>query len=714
VIVRNPTPETEFVDRLAVLARNIWWSWHPLAWRLFAQLDPPVWEAVDHNPILLLQRIAPPRLAAAAADADLQAAYAEVFAEFAAGVETAIPSLPEDRATLLPGTSPVAYFSAEFGLHPSLPNYSGGLGVLAGDHAKEASDLALPLVGVSLLYRLGSLHQRLTPDGWQQDVAINLDPAASPIEQVTNPDGSPLLVRVALDQPERPVLLALWRVMVGRVPIYLLDPDFGGNLEWSATMPSLLYGGDQEHRLHQEIILGIGGVRALRALEIAPAVWHVNEGHAAFHLLERARELVVTGLTFEAAAEQVRATTVFTTHTPVPAGHDVFSPALMDRYFDHYWPQLRLSRDAFLALGRHDGSGKGFNMTALALRLAGHRNAVSERHGEVTRRMWQALWPDLAPDQAPITTVTNGVHLPTWISPPIAELLDRHLATAWRDRHDDPSIWEPVRTIPDSELWAAHLSNKRALLDRIRTRSRRRWIEGAVDIPPAVTAALLLDPNVLTIGFARRFATYKRATLLFREPDRLARLVTDPARPVQFVFSGKAHPADEGGKRFIQDICGHAQDPRYQGRIVFLEDYDLDLAAHLVAGVDAWLNTPRAPMEASGTSGMKAAVNGIPSLSILDGWWAEAWQPDGSNGWGIEPSTLSDDAGDSADAAALYALLETTVAPLYYARSEDGLSHHWIAVAKESIRTVAPRFGARRMLLEYTRRLYRPAAGLPD
>ena len=703
---RDELAEGGALDRLPALARNLWWSWQPRARSLFRALDPEVWDAVDHNPLLLLQRLPPARLAAMAADPAIRRAYDAVVADFAAATTAA-----GGAGLLVPETSPVAYLSAEFGLHPSLPTYSGGLGVLAGDIAKEAHDLALPLIGVSLLYRLGSLHQQLSVEGWQQDIAFPFDPTASPIAQVRAGDGSPTIVPVALDRPDAPIQLAVWRVAVGRVPIYLLDPDWGGNPEWTATMPSLLYGGNMEHRLHQEIVLGIGGVRALRALGLMPAVWHANEGHAAFHLLERARELVAAGSTFAAAVEQVRAATVFTTHTPVPAGHDVFPPAMMDRYFGHYWPQLGLDREAFLALGRHADSGEGFNMTALSLRLAGYRNAVSQRHGEVARRMWRGLWPDAAASALPVDAIANGVHLPTWLSAPIAELLDNVLAPDWRDRQADPAVWEPIRTIPDGALWAAHRANKQALHDRIHARGGRRWVDRAAPLPPAVAAALRLDPDVLTVGFARRFAAYKRATLIFRDPDRLARLVTDAERPVQFVFAGKAHPADEEGKRLVQEISERARDPRFGGRVAFVEDYDLDLAAALVAGVDVWLNNPRAPMEASGTSGMKAAINGVPTLSILDGWWAEAWLPDSSNGWGAAPSPLAAAAGDDADAAALYELLETRIVPLFYARGADRLPSGWLAVAREAIRTVAPRYSARRMLTQYARRFYQPAAG---
>jgi len=698
------------IGRLDELAHNLWWSWHPAAAALFRDLDPERWGDVGVNPLHLLRALPAERLQAAAADPAYLHRYDEVIAAFDA-VRRADPAgswIGRHEPDLL--GRPVAYFSAEFGLHPTLPIYSGGLGVLAGDHAKQASDLGLPLTGVSLLYRQGYLHQRLSGDGWQQDVTASLQPWDEPTTQVLADDGSPCLVVVALDHPDAPLRLAIWRVMVGRVPIYLLDADVEGNPDWTRTISSRLYGGDQEHRLRQEIILGIGGVRALRAVGLAPAYWHANEGHAAFHLLERARELVAAGLTFEAAAERIRATTVFTSHTPVPAGHDVFGPDQMDRYFGHFWPQLGLDREQFLALGRHEASGDGFNLTALSLRLAGHRNAVSERHGEITRAMWHDLWPGVEPARVPIGSVTNGVHLPTWIAPRVQALLDRHLPPDWRDRQQEPATWEPVRRIPDQELWAVHLAAKADLLEFLRERARRRWGEGGFDPGQVVAAGPFLDPDVLTVGFARRFATYKRATLLFHDVDRLARLLTDPERPIQIVWAGKAHPADEGGKRLIQEIFWRARDPRFQGRIAFVEDYDMAVAARLVAGVDVWLNNPRAPLEASGTSGMKAAANGAANLSILDGWWIEGWQPDDANGWGIPPAALDEGSQDAAEANAVYDLLERAVAPRYYRRDEQGLPREWIAMAKEAIATVAPAFSAQRMLIDYVRRLYLPAS----
>jgi starch phosphorylase len=699
------------LHRLPDLAHNLWWSWNSDAQKLFRDLDHLIWDAVGQNAVLFLQRLPPEVLEAAATNPDFVLRYDSVITKFD-GMMSTSPSdawvglhRPELAAKRL------AYFSAEFGLHPGLPIYSGGLGVLAGDHIKEASDLGLPAVAVSLLYRKGYLNQRLDASSWQQDVTAELQPWEEPTVPVFNKYGEPCIVEMSLDNPEAPLRLAVWCVQVGRVPLYLLDSDVDGNPEWTRAIASRLYGGDIEHRLRQELILGIGGVRALRDTGNHPHYWHANEGHAAFHLLERIRERVSDGLSFDEAAVEVAATTVFTSHTPVAAGHDVFSPELIDKYFSNFWPQLGLTREEFLALGRHDASGEGFNLTALSLRLANHRNGVSAKHGEVTRAMWHDLWPNTTADQAPITSITNGVHLPTWQSDHIKSLLDKQAGKAWQQMPENPASWEAVREIPASAFWQCHLDAKRDLLDGMRERSRRRFADGEITHSQVVAAGPFLEEDVLTIGFARRFATYKRATLIFHDPDRLARILNDSERPVQIIFAGKAHPADEGGKLLIQEICWQAQDPRYGGRIAFAEDYDMGLSSLLVAGVDVWLNNPRAPLEASGTSGMKAGANGVPNLSILDGWWREGWSPDNSNGWGIEPSRLEGDDQDAAEAHAIYDVLERLVVPAFYDRGREGIPEGWIKIGMEAMRTNAPAFSSRRMVIDYIDRLYLPAAG---
>ncbi len=702
------------IQRLNDIAYNLWWTWSKPARLLFAELHPVLWNVVEQNPVLFLHRIEKERLTTAADNAEFLARYDKVVAAFDAMLNQSPQDtwLGQNRPELVGKT--VAYFSAEFGLHRALPIYSGGLGVLAGDHCKEASDMGIPMVGVSLLYRQGYLRQRIDSAGWQHDVPAKLDPHAEPTTQVVNDDGSPVLVEVDLGDGSGLLRLAVWQVRVGRVPIYLLDSDVEGNPEWTRALSSRLYGGDVEHRLRQEIILGIGGVRLLRQLGITPAYWHANEGHAALHLLERAREHVAAGEPFERAVEQVRATSIFTTHTPVPAGHDIFSPEMMERYFHTYWGELGLSREDFLALGIHGDPAKGFNFTALALRMAANVNGVSEKHGEVSREMWNDLWPGVAVTDTPIISITNGVHLRTWISPSMRNLYERYLPRNWRAQQEQEQVWETVLNVPDEEFWHAHQQCKQDLIDEMDERARRRYAEGQFDAWQVLSSGPFQNANVLTLGFARRFATYKRATLLFKDIDRLAKILTNPDHPVQIVFAGKAHPADEGGKKLIQEIYTRCRDPRLGGRIAFAEDYEMGLASLLVAGVDVWLNNPRFPLEASGTSGMKAAANGVPNCSILDGWWIEGWREGDTNGWGIASSELEGDAQDVDEANRFYDVLEKSVVPLYYRRQADGLPHDWIALAKEAIRTVAPAFSSRRMLIDYVDKLYSRAAGSGD
>ncbi|CAN5837452.1 alpha-glucan family phosphorylase [soil metagenome] len=699
----------ERISRLNDLAYNVWWTWSNPARLLFKELHPVLWDVVEHNPVLFLHRIDQERLERAAGDQQFLQRYDRVVTAFDRMLSQDASStwIGKYRPELVGKT--VAYFSAEFGLHRALPIYSGGLGVLAGDHVKEASDMGIPLVGVSLLYRQGYLRQRIDHFGWQHDVPANLDPHAEPTTQVFNDDGTPVLIEVDLQEGSGPLCLAVWVVQVGRVPIYLLDSDVEGNPDWTRQLSSRLYGGDTEHRLRQEIVLGIGGVRLLRALGIEPTYWHANEGHAALHMVERLREFVADGALPDDAIKEVRRHTVFTTHTPVPAGHDVFPDAMMTRYFSQYWSELGLDQDAFLKLGQIDGE-TGFNFTALAMRLAAHINGVSEKHGEVSREMWAHIWPAIDQAEVPIRSITNGVHLRTWISPLLRPLFDRYLPPNWRDQQENPLVWETLQNIPNEEFWNVHQQAKQALIDEMDERARRRYADGQFDAWQVLSSGAFQNANVLTIGFARRFATYKRATLIFRDMDRLARILTNPDNPVQLVFAGKAHPADEGGKRFIQEIYIKARDPRFAGRIAFAEDYEMGLASLLVAGVDVWLNNPRYPLEASGTSGMKSAANGGLNCSILDGWWMEGFEADERNGWGIPSTDLVGDAQDAAEANAIYETLEQKVVPLYYQRDADGLPADWIARSKNAIGTVAPTFSTRRMLIDYVTHLYAPAA----
>ena len=558
------------------------------------------------------------------------------------------------------------------------------------------------------MYPQGYFHQSVSAEGWQQELYERLNWADAPIEPAITPDGKPCIVAVPLGN--RSVLVSVWSVRLGRVKLYLLDTDLEENAPWDRELSARLYGGDRETRIQQEIILGIGGVRALKAMEAEPSVWHLNEGHAAFVVLQRIRDLIEQGKSFDTALQEVRQTTMFTTHTPVPAGHDAFPFSLVETHLAGAWGTLGGYRDAFLALGQYDnGSGSLFNMTALALRAAGTVNAVSQLHGQVTRQMWGPIWGNVPDDQRPVRAITNGIHVPTWLSAELSRLFDDHLGGDWRDRHDDPTLWDRVLEIPDEELWAARNSLRNYLFAFIRERARSRWKEEHVTAARVVAAGTLLDPNALTIGFARRFTGYKRPELIFHNPDRLISILTAARRPVQIVFAGKAHPADEMGKHHLQQVYRRAIDPMFGGRIAFVDDYDLHVAHFLVQGCDIWLNTPRKPLEASGTSGMKASINGVPHMSIGDGWWAEGYN--GRNGWLIEGKPQNQDAEsvDRSDAEALYQLLEQEVVPTFYNRDPNGIPRAWLAIVREAIRTVTPRFSSRRMVKQYAEEMYGPA-----
>jgi starch phosphorylase len=698
------------IGRLHELAYNLWWTWDTGAQELYASIAPELWERTEHNAVRVLLEADPIRLAALAEDHAFLAHYDAVLAAFDAYLhpESTWYSRMYPEAT----NRTIAYFSAEFGLHESLPIYSGGLGILSGDHCKEASDLGLPFVGVGFLYPQGYFRQRITHEGRQEAIYDKLHFAEVPATPATGPDGREVIISVEL--PGRQVFAKVWRIQVGRIPLFLMDTDIEPNAPPDRTLSARLYGGDQEMRIAQELMLGIGGVRALRALGLDPMVWHMNEGHSAFLGLERCRELVAgLDMPFEVAREIASANAIFTTHTPVAAGNDAFSYDLIDKYFGQFWPQLRLDRDVFHDLARQETSwGSAFSMTVLALRLSDQRNGVSRLHGDVSRRMWHFLWPDVELDEVPINSITNGVHTATWLAPRMAALYARFLGPDWYERLDDPQLWAGVREIPDGELWEVHRELKAALITYARQRlARQRYRVGEGGRAIAATESVL-DPDALTLGFARRFATYKRATLLFRDPARLARLLNDPQRPVQIVFAGKAHPADQPGQDFIRQVYELSRKPEFEGRVVFLEDYDMDMARHLVAGCDVWLNTPIRPHEASGTSGQKAGLNGLPNCSIIDGWWEEGYN--GGNGWAIgERRDYQDEVTrDDADAAALYEILEREVVPLYFDRGLDGVPHNWVEVMKESIQTVAPQFSMRRMVKEYVRDLYTPALRL--
>jgi len=674
---------------------------------VFRRLDYPLWRFTAHNPVRMLRLIPRETIERAAADAAWLAAYDRAIAHLDAA-RTARNTWCDSECPELHGRS-IAYFSAEFALHQSLPIYAGGLGVLAGDHCKEANDLGVPLIGVGFMYPQGYFHQNLTADGWQQEVYEQLDWTTAPIEPALTPEGKPCVTAVPLGN--RTVLAAVWRVRVGRVKLYLLDTDLEENAPWDRELSARLYGGDRETRIQQEIILGIGGVRVLKQLGSDPLVYHLNEGHAAFVVLQRIRDLCEKGWTFDAALEEVRRTTVFTTHTPVAAGHDAFPFQLVETHLAGAWGDLGSYRDKFLALGQYDnGSGALFNMTALALRASGGINGVSQLHGEVTKEMWRPIWAGTAYEKLPVKALTNGVHVGTWLSAEIVRLFDEHLGAGWLERHDDPIFWDRVLDIPDKALWTARQALRHFLFNFIRERARHRWTHEGVAAARVVAAGTMFDPYGLTIGFARRFTAYKRPELIFSDTDRLASILNAPGRAVQLVFAGKAHPADDVGKHHLQRIYKRALDPKFGGRIAFVDDYDLHVAHFLVQGCDVWLNNPRKPLEASGTSGMKAAINGTPNLSIGDGWWAEAFT--GDNGWLIagEANPHDHQAQDWADANALYDLIERDLVPRFYERDPNGVPRRWLQVVKQSIRTVLPRFCTRRMVKEYVREMYLPAA----
>jgi starch phosphorylase len=703
-------PLPERIGRLHELPLDLWWSWNNSAREVFRSLDYPLWRATAHNPVRMLRIVPQGTLELAAQDLHFMALYDKALAD----LDAARSAADTWWARTFPGVGAqsIAYFSAEFALHQSLPIYAGGLGVLAGDHCKEASDLGVPLIGIGFMYPQGYFHQHVSAEGWQEESYEKLNWADAPIEPATNAAGQPCIVAVPLG--DRSVLVAVWRVRLGRAKLYLLDTDLEENAPWDRQLSARLYGGDREMRVQQEIILGIGGVRVLRALGSAPTVFHLNEGHAGFVVLQRIREYIDEGKSFDEALEEVRRTTIFTTHTPVPAGHDAFPFHMVEKHLAGGWGPLGDLRSRFLALGEYDnGGGSQFNMTALALRSAGSVNAVSQLHGEVTRAMWAPIWPGKPLDQLPVASITNGVHAPTWISSELAALFERHLGKHWVDRHDDPQFWDRVLEIPDEELWNVRSSLRRHLFSFIRERARRLWADDRVSAGRALAAGPLLDSNALTIGFARRFTGYKRPSLIFHDAERLARILNAPGRPVQIVFAGKAHPADDTGKHHLQGVYRRALDPTFAGRVAFVEDYDLHVAHFLVQGCDVWLNNPRKPLEASGTSGMKACMNGVPQLSIGDGWWAEGYN--GRNGWLIDGLSSSNDeaAIDHADADALYRLLETEIVPTFYDRNERQIPSRWVRIVKEAIRSVTPTFSTRRMVKDYVVNMYMPAMREP-
>jgi starch phosphorylase len=699
----------ESLSALRTLAYNIRWAWDIETSELFQRLDRDLWERTEHNPVRMLGTISQQRLQ----DTTLDESFLAHMDRAARGLESYLKSNNTwYKRTYGDSVQPdmrIAYFSMEFGLTECLPIYSGGLGVLAGDHLKSSSDLGLPLVGVGLLYQQGYFRQRLNADGWQQERYPENDFYNLPVMPVLGPDGEP--IRIQVEFPGRPVYAQLWRVEVGRIPLYLLDTNISVNNAADQNITDTLYGGDTEMRLKQELILGIGGLRALTALGISPTVCHMNEGHAAFLALERVRVLRKTQpIDYWEGQEATAAGNLFTTHTPVPAGFDVFTADLLHRYFDPMLPELGLSFDEFLGLGRVRSFDKAeqFNMAVLALRHAHHVNAVSELHGKVTRRMVQSMYPGFPEEEVPIDSVTNGIHIRSFISPEMSDLLDHYLEGRWSQNVADPSVWERIDKIPDDDLWRVRQRRRELLVNFARSRLKKQYEQRNMSEYEIRQTREVLNPDALTIGFARRFATYKRATLLLSDPARLVKLLTDPHRPVQILLAGKAHPRDDGGKELIRQIVQFARHDEVRKSIVFLEDYDIGLARQLVQGVDVWLNTPRMLMEASGTSGMKVLPNGGLNLSIPDGWWAEGYDP--SAGWSIGKGEeyADPDYQDRMEALALYELLEKEVVPLFYDRNTEGLPRAWIERVKSSMKILCPVYNTNRMVSEYAQKFYFP------
>ncbi|HEY0324336.1 MAG TPA: alpha-glucan family phosphorylase [Pyrinomonadaceae bacterium] len=713
---RNIHNERSLPEPLAPLERlawNYWWSWASDGNFVFRDLDPSVWEECEHNPRRLLKEVSDFRLMQMATDPgyiERVRRLAEKFDEYVA--DEAFWRAPEGETKITP-ESPVAYFCAEYGIHHSLPLYSGGLGILAGDHLKSASDINLPLVAVGLLYRYGYFRQRLTRDGWQEEHYGETHPAELPIERVKDKEGEPVYVEVLMRG--RVVRAQAWCVSVGRVSLYLLDTNIPENDELDRWVTGHLYGGDRETRMVQEMMLGIGGVRLLRRLSVEPHVFHLNEGHSAFLTLELASELTQAPepLSFDEAARIVRERCVFTTHTPVAAGNDEFEPSVVEKCFgDSYEKALGLTHDEFLDLGRVDTTNdlEWYGLTPLAIRMCRSTNGVSRKHGEVSRSLWQRLFPEYMVEDVPITYVTNGVHTPTWVAPLIRALLEKYVDEDWANicTHERERWRTGIESIPNEELWRAHRLLKQRLVAFVRHRSLHARLQRNESRDYTEAARILFDPDALTIGFARRVAGYKRWSLLLTEPDRLQRLMLDEERPVQLVFAGKAHPQDQGAKLILQQLARWKYHPLVMHRAVFLQDYDQEIARQLVQSVDVWLNVPRKPQEASGTSGEKVAMNGGLNLSVLDGWWMEGY--DGTNGWAIGDASASDDSletVDASDAESLYRVLEQKVIPLYYQRDEAAdYSHPWLAMMKRSLETLAPVFNSDRMVEEYAERIY--------
>ena len=700
------------VGELLDIANNLWWSWNSEFLRLFKEIDSDLWETVGKNPVKFLKLVSQDKLEDIAKDEEFLAKYDEVVNHFNSYMQTKetwfSKNYPNNANDL------IAYFSAEYGIDEIIPIYSGGLGILSGDHLKSASDLGLPFVAVGLLYKNGYFNQKIDGYGTQKTEYTNIDLDNLPILPVKDENGEDLIIDV--DFPDRKLYLKIWKIVVGRISLYLMDSDIDKNIAEDRVVTLRLYGGDQEMRIRQEIVLGMAGIKLLRRLGLKPSVYHMNEGHSAFLTLEVIKDVMEEKqVSFEVAKSMCSAKTVFTTHTPVPAGNDIFPIELMDKYFSNFWPKLGISREDFLRLGMKNTQGleQGFNMGMLALRIAGKKNGVSKLHGAVSRRLFSDVWPNIAPDESPIEYVTNGIHTCSWLAPSMKKLFNQYLKPYWQDNIQDDETWNDIKNIPNKELWDTHTDRKKKLFTLVKNNITTRLKSSGYNYEEINEIVSKLNPNALTIGFARRFATYKRATLIFRDLERLTQLLNNPERPVQLIFAGKAHPADKEGQDLIKYIHEVSMKPQFKGKIFLLENYNIAMSRYLISGVDVWLNNPRRPMEASGTSGQKASVNGVINFSVLDGWWAEGYNQ--KNGWTIGDNTeyQSYEEQDIADSESLYNTLENKIIPLYYEnKKEDGVSDAWMEMFKNSIISTGGRYSTSRMVIDYTRDYYMELANL--
>ena len=700
------------VGELLDIANNLWWSWNSEFLRLFKEIDSDLWETVGKNPVKFLKLVSQDKLEDIAKDEEFLAKYDEVVNHFNSYMQTKetwfSKNYPNNANDL------IAYFSAEYGIDEIIPIYSGGLGILSGDHLKSASDLGLPFVAVGLLYKNGYFNQKIDGYGTQKTEYTNIDLDNLPILPVKDENGEDLIIDV--DFPDRKLYLKIWKIVVGRISLYLMDSDIDKNIAEDRVVTLRLYGGDQEMRIRQEIVLGMAGIKLLRRLGLKPSVYHMNEGHSAFLTLEVIKDVMEEKqVSFEVAKSMCSAKTVFTTHTPVPAGNDIFPIELMDKYFSNFWPKLGISREDFLRLGMKNSQGleQGFNMGMLALRIAGKKNGVSKLHGAVSRRLFSDVWPNIAPDESPIEYVTNGIHTCSWLAPSMKKLFNQYLKPYWQDNIQDDETWNDIKNIPNKELWDTHTDRKKKLCALVKNNITTRLKSSGYNYEEINEIVSKLNPNALTIGFARRFATYKRATLIFRDLERLTQLLNNPERPVQLIFAGKAHPADKEGQDLIKFIHEVSMKPQFKGKIFLLENYNIAMSRYLISGVDVWLNNPRRPMEASGTSGQKASVNGVINFSVLDGWWAEGYNQ--KNGWTIGDNTeyQSYEEQDIADSERLYNTLENKIIPLYYEnKKEDGVSDKWMEMFKNSIISTGGRYSTSRMVIDYTRDYYMELANL--